>query len=185
MNRFSRIELDSSPVNIIKAIMVFLIIVSSIMFCYGALASLKAEGERKREHEAEMLKEISREVAKSMEVNITNKRNGTEWTNSIEFAFDVEIKNNSDTNVNHIEGVLEIKDHNGKVLSSGTAEFGDAYAGKNCDFPANSTQKYILTWNAGRSDETIEIRDNEFSKLKFLFTITSIAIQDKKVVDLT
>ena len=118
------IQYDSKLYKITQKAISFLLAVASIAFCYGLIASAIGNANREKANQERILRESSIEAAENMSVSITGKENKNAYASILKFDFSVVIKNNNDTAVNYIEGILEIKDADGNILSQGTAYFG-------------------------------------------------------------
>ena len=178
MKTTHNIEFDSKIAKILHKTLTILLVVASLLFCYGAVTSSQAEKERTMQKDALA-------AAENIEVNITNKVNEYASTYSLKFRFEVTIQNNYDKAINYIEGILKVEDLEGNQLTYGTAYFGTTMVTTNLEykFPPKSEQTYTLTWNNDITDGAVKIWESEYSDLEFSFEITRIRVENNNIVE--
>ena len=185
MEKTYTIEFNFKMSKIIQKTLTILIVITSIVFCYGLGASAIAGQQRDEAEKERIVQELSMEAVEKIEIVIANKTNRYAYTSSVKFDFSFIIKNNNNIAVNYIEGIFQVKDCDGNVLSYGTAYFGTTMTTteRGYKFPQNSEQTYTLTWEEDMTDGAIEIWNSEYSDLEFSFEITKIRLENNSVID--
>jgi hypothetical protein len=178
MKKTHNIEFDSKIAKILHKMLTILLVVASLLFCYGAVTSGQAEKERTMQRDALA-------AVENIEVNITDKVNEYAYSYGLKFCFEVVIQNNYNKAINYVEGILKIKDLEGNQLTYGTAYFGTTSdtTSLGYKFPPNSRQTYTLTWENDLTDGAVEIWESEYSDLKFSFEITRIRVENNEIVE--
>lgn len=142
-----------------------LLVISCIVFIYGAVTSYQAEVIRSLEKAAE-----------KFEFAITEKTNDRITSSSFYYNFGFIIKNNSDKNASRIEGTLKIMDKDEKLLSSGTAYFSS-------DFKPGAEKMFNLNWEMDMTSSGEQIWESDLDDLIISYDIETMYFEDGQMVE--
>jgi len=161
----------------VKLIQTFLLVVAIVTFLVGFVNAREAGAERKYQKAAQ-------KAAEEIEITITDKVNTRAYGSSVEFDYTFSIKNNSDIAVNYIVGVMEVKNADGTVLSSGEAYFGTTMNTTERNYTVGPEKETIFTlhWDMDMSDAAVELWETDFSDLTISYEITGIRLENNEVV---
>lgn len=151
-------------ISITNTIKVFLIVLATVIFFYGCTVSKEA-GEKRAIVNA----------AEKIEFTVVEKENEKLMYSNTKCDFVCVIKNKSNAEFDRISGAFKIMNFQGKVLSSGKASFSTY-------FEAKSEYEFKLTWEMDYDENSIEILESDFSKLRFSFEVEEIIYDGYEVV---
>ena len=109
--------------------------------------------------------------AKNVEFRFLDKVNESYDDDYVRVVFDIDIVNGGKKNIRYVEGYLTVKDRDGNVLTSGTADFSG-------EMHAESTSGWDLTWRMNRRADSETVWNTEYEDLEIFFRITEIRFED-------